>query len=141
MRLRKPNNNKPIINAQGDDKVVVDGYLTPAEIVERGKLAATNTIETLKAMYPHSPEQKVREMEIIANKELNDQLRRLEQDNKENISAYYEKHRLRDKIKSIQNEINKMQEQYENTKQINQLYKKEQKIKELEDIIESMKKQ
>lgn len=139
MKIRKANKTIPIINNQKDDKVVVDGFLTPSEIVERGKLAAQNTIETLKRLYPHAPKQKIEEMELIANEQLNKELRRLESENKENISAFYEKHKIKDQINTIRKDIINLNEKYKETQQINALYQKEQKIKELESIIENLK--
>lgn len=139
MKLRKPNKNEPIINNQEDDKVVVDGFMTPAEIVERGKLAAKNTIETMKIMYPHSPELRITEESYIANQELNNALRELENQNKEGISAFYAKHKIKDKIKNINNEIDKLTEEYKETRRTNLLYQKENKIKELEKIIKELK--
>lgn len=139
MKIRKANKTIPIINNQKDDKVVVDGFLTPSEIVERGKLAAQNTIETLRRLYPHAPKQKIEEMELIANEQLNKELRRLESENKENISAFYEKHKIKDQINTIRKDIINLNEKYKETKQINALYQKEQKIRELESIIENLK--
>lgn len=139
MKLRRPNKTNPIINNQEDDKVVVDGFMTPSEIVERGKLAAKNTIETMKLMYPHSPEMRIKEEEYIANRELNNALRELENENKEGISAYYSKHKIKEKIMNINKEIKKLNEEYDNTRRTNLLYEKENKIKELEKIIEDLK--
>lgn len=139
MKIRKPVKCKPIINDQKDDKVVVDGFMTPAEIVERGKLAAQNTIETMKLMYPHSPEMRIKEEEYIANKQLNDALRELENQNKEGISAFYSKHKIKEKIKSINEEIKNLTEEYQETRKTNLLYQKENKIRELEEIIKDLK--
>lgn len=139
MILRKPNKTSPRTNNQEDDKVVVDGFLTPSEIVERGKLAAQNTIETLRQLYPHAPEQKVREMELIANENLNRELRRLENENKENISAFYEKHKIKDKINEIRKELIRLDDEYKETQHISAIYQKESKIKELEEIIKNLK--
>ena len=130
----------PIENAQEDDKTVVDGYLSPGEIVERGKLAAVNTIETLKQMYPHSPELKLKEEEMMANEELNKTLRAIEKENRENISAYYVKHKIKESITEIKNQITKLNEEYEKSKHTNLLYQKEQKIKELEALINKTRK-
>lgn len=141
MKLRKPNKNNPIINDQSDDKVVVDGFMTPGEIVERGKLAAQNTIETMKIMYPHSPEMRLKEEEYIKNTELNNALRELEKQNKEGIAAFYAKHKIKEKIKSIRDEITSLNEEYKETRRTNLLYQKENKIKELENIIETLKKE
>ena len=139
MNIRKPNKCAPIINNQGDDKVVVDGFMTPSEIVERGKLAAQNTIETMKMMYPHSPEMRIREEEYIANNDLNKALRELENQNKEGISAFYAKHKIKDKIKGINDEIKRLTDEYNETRRTNLLYQKENKIRELEAIIDSLK--
>ena len=139
MTIRKPNKCIPIINNQSDDKVVVDGFMTPQEIVERGKLAAYNTIETMKKMYPHSPELRIIEEENIANKTLNDALRELETQNKEGINAFYAKHQIKEKINSIKNELTRLNEEYNETKKTNLLYEKEKKIQELEDIINQLK--
>nr|DAG78025.1 MAG TPA: hypothetical protein [Microviridae sp.] len=139
MKLRKPNKNNPIINDQSDDKVVVDGFMTPGEIVERGKLAAQNTIETMKVMYPHSPEMRLREEEYIANEELNRALRELENQNKEGISAFYSKHKIKEKIKNINEDIKRLDQQYQETRRTNLLYQKENRIKELENIIKDLK--
>lgn len=141
MKLRKPNKNNPTINDQSDDKVVVDGFMTPGEIVERGKLAAQNTIETMKIMYPHSPEMRLKEEEYIKNTELNNALRELENQNKEGIAAFYAKHKIKEKIKSIRDEITSLNEEYQETRRTNLLYQKESKIKELENIIETLKKE
>lgn len=139
MILRKANKTNPIENNQEDDKVVVDGFMTPGEIVERGKLAAQNTIETMKLMYPHSPEMRIKEEEYIANKQLNDALRELESQNKEGISAFYSKHKIKEKIKSINEDIKRLTEEYQETRRTNLLYQKENKIKELEEIIKNIK--
>lgn len=139
MNIRKPNKCEPIKNNQGDDKVVVDGFMTPGEIVERGKLAAQNTIETMKIMYPHSPEMRIREQEYIANEQLNNALRELENQNKEGISAFYSKHKIKEKIKNINDDIKKLNEEYIESRRTNLLYQKENKIKELEDIIKELK--
>lgn len=138
MNLRKPNKCKPIKNNQEDDKVVVDGFMTPSEIVERGKLAAKNTIETMKIMYPHSPEMRIREEEYIANEQLNNALRELENQNKEGISAFYSKHKIKERIRSINADINRLNEEYNETRRTNILYQKENKIKELEGIIKEL---
>lgn len=140
MKRRLPNKNEPIKNNQEDDKVVVDGFMTPAEIVERGKLSAYNTIETMKAMYPHSPEVRIAEEENIANDQLNKILREIEKENKEGISAYYTNHNIKEKIKSIKKEIDSINNQYAETRRTNLLYQKESKIKELEEIINNLKK-
>lgn len=139
MKRREPNKCKPITNNQEDDKVVVDGFMTPSEIVERGKLAAKNTIETMKIMYPHSPELRLREEECIKNKELNDALRELEQQNKEGISAFYSKHKIKEKINNIRKDLISLNEDYKETRRTNLLYQKENKIKELENIINELK--
>lgn len=139
MKIRKANKCSPIVNDQGDDKVVVDGFMTPQEIVERGKLAAINTIESMKKMYPHSPEQRIVEEENIANMELNNALRELENQNREGINAFYAKHKIKEKISSIRNELNRLTEEYNETKRTNLLYQKEQKIKELENIVKNLK--
>ena len=122
MKIRKANNCKPVINNQEDDKVIVDGFMTPSEIVERGKLAAQNTIETMKLMYPHSPELRLKEEEYIANEELNNALRQLEKENKEGISAFYSKHKIKEKITSLNQEIKDLNEKYEETRRTNLLY-------------------
>lgn len=139
MKMRRANKCKPIENNQEDDKVVVDGFMTPGEIVERGKLAAQNTIETMKLMYPHSPEMRLKEEENIKNTELNNALRELENQNKEGIAAFYAKHRIKEKIKSIRDEINSLNQKYIETRRTNLLYQKESKIRELEDIIKTLK--
>lgn len=139
MRIRRANNCLPIINNQEDDKVVVDGFMTPQEIVERGRLSAINTIETMKKMYPHSPELRLIEEENIANTELNNALRELESQNKESIAAFYSKHKIKERILNIRNEINELTDKYNETKKTNLLYQKEMKIKELEDIIKDIK--
>lgn len=139
MKRRIPNSNKPITNNQEDDKVVVDGFMTPTEIVERGKLAAQNTIDTLKRMYPHSPELRLKEQENIANTELNNALRQLEKENKEGISSFYAKHKIKEKITSLNKDIEELNAKYEETRRTSLLYEKENKIKELEDIVEKLK--
>lgn len=141
MILRKPNKNKPIKNNQEDDKVIVDGFMSASEIVERGKLAAYNTIEAMKAMYPHSPELRLIEEENIANEELNKVLRSIELENKEGISAFYAKHNIKEKIKSLKSELDSLNNQYAETRRTSLLYEKENKIRELENIISNLKKQ
>lgn len=140
MKIRAANSNKPIVNNQEDDKTVIDGYLSPGEIVERGRLAAINTIETLKEMYPHSPELKVKEQEMIIDKEINKELKAIENENKEAISAYYKKHKIKERITGLKDQITKLNEEYQTSKHTNLLYQKEQKIKELQDIIDKTRK-
>ena len=141
MNLRKPNKNIPLINNQEDDKVVVDGFLSPAEIVERGRLSAKSTIEQMKMLYPHSEEAQVREREMMVDEALNKELKALEIENKEKISAFYAKHKIKDKIKSIKNELSNLNSEFEKTKHISLIEEKNRKIKELEDLITEAKKQ
>ena len=128
-------------NNQKSDKVVVEGIMSPEEIFERGQLASRNTLEYLKRMYPKTPEYELQERENIANEFLNKELKKLEGENKQKIDSIYAAHGVKQKIKEITNEISSINKKIENERQANDIYLKEQKIKELENIIENYRKE
>lgn len=136
MKMRIPNSN-PARSTDNtiSDMVVVEGYTSPEEILERGKLASENTIEALKRMYPKTPELEVREKELMLNKEFNKELIAIMSENKEKIDNIYLAHSMRERIKSLNNEIKSINEQIQQTHETNLIYEKDRKIKELEDLL------
>lgn len=136
MKIRIPNKN-PARSTDNtiSDMVVVEGYTSPEEILERGQLASENTIEALKRMYPKTPELEVREKELMLNKEFNKELMTIMSENKEKIDNIYLAHSMRERIKSLNNEIKSINEQIQQTHETNLIYEKDRKIKELENLL------
>ena len=136
MTIRKPNKNMPKETDNSiSDMVIVEGYTSPEEILERGKLASENTIEALKRMYPKTPELEARERELMLNKEFNKELMAVMSENKEKIDNVYLAHSMRERIKSLNNEIKSINEQIQQTHETNLIYEKDRKIKELEGLL------
>ena len=115
--------------------VVVEGYTSPEEILERGQLASENTIEALKRMYPKTPELEAREKELMLNKQFNKELMAVMSENKEKIDGVYLAHSMRERIKSLNNELININEQIQKTHESNLIYEKDRKIKELESLL------
>nr|DAK50605.1 MAG TPA: hypothetical protein [Microviridae sp.] len=136
MKIRIPNKN-PARSTDNtiSDMVVVEGYTSPEEILERGQLASENTIEALKRMYPKTPELEVREKELMLNKKFNKELMAIMSENKEKIDNIYLAHSMRERIKSLNNEIKSINEQIQQTHETNLIYEKDRKIKELENLL------
>lgn len=136
MKLRKPNSNKPRETDNSiTDMVVVEGYTSPEEILERGQLASQNTIESLKKMYPKSPELEAKEREFILNEQFNKELKMIMSENKEKIDGIYLAHSVREKTKSLVNELKDINSKIEKSKEVNLVYEKDRKIKELEELL------
>lgn len=137
MKIRKPNDNPPKATDNTiSDMVVVEGYTSPEEILERGQLASENTIEALKRMYPKTPELETRERELMLNKEFNKELMAIMSENKEKIDNIYLAHSMRERIKSLNNEIKSINEEIQKTHESNLIYEKDRKIKELEQLLQ-----
>ena len=136
MTIRKPNNN-PARETDNSisDMVVVEGYTSPEEILERGQLASENTIEALKRMYPKTPELEVKEKELMLDKKFNKELMAIMSENKEKIDNIYLAHSMRERIKSLNNEIKSINEEIQKSHETNLIYEKDRKIKELEDLL------
>ena len=136
MNIRKPNKSEPRKTDNSiTDYVVVEGITSPEELIERGKLTAQNTIEFLKEMYPKSPEKEARERELMLNEEFNKYLRELEKDNKEKISTIYKAHDIRQKIINLKNEITDINSKIKESNEVNLIYQKDIKIRELEELL------
>ena len=136
MKIRKPNYSQPRETDNTiTDYVVVEGITSPEELVERGKLTAQNTIEYLKQMYPKSPEKEARERELMLNKEFNKYLKELENDNKEKISTVYKAHDIRQKVLNLKNELTSINEKIKQSNEVNLIYQKDAKIRELEELL------
>lgn len=137
MKLRKPNDNEPRKTDNSiSDMVVVEGYTSPEEILERGQLASENTIEALKRMYPKTPEIEAQERELMLNKQFNKELMAIMSENKEKIDNIYLAHAMRERIKTINNELKSINEEIEKTHESNLIYEKDRKIKELETLLQ-----
>lgn len=137
MKIRKANHNEPTeINNHISDMVIVEGYTSPEEILERGQLASQNTIEALKKMYPKTPELEIREKELMLNQQFNKELRAVMSENKEKIDNIYIAHSMRQKIKSLNNEIKAINEDIQKNHESNLIYEKDRKIKELEQLLQ-----
>lgn len=139
MKIRKPNQNNPITNNQGNDYVVVDGILSPAEIAERGQIASQRTIDLLKTLYPKSPEKELLEREMMANEQLNKELQIYAKENNEKIEEFYLQNQLTQKIKETKSEIDKINKKIEKSKEVNLIYEKERRIRELEEELRLFK--
>ena len=135
MKIRKPNANNPTINNQKSDKVIIDGLMTAEDLVSLGSQAGINTIEQLKAMYPHNPDLIKKENAIISDSALVEKLRIAGKDNDEKINALYSNQKIKQKIKETRDSINKLNKEYEKTHENNLIYQKDQKIKELEEAL------
>lgn len=136
MKIRKPNTNMPRETDNSiSDMVVVEGYTSPEEILERGQLASENTIEALKRMYPKTPELETKERELMLNKQFNKELMSIMSENKEKIDGIYLAHSMRERIKSLNNELKSINEEIQKTHESNLIYEKDRKIKELEDLL------
>lgn len=136
MRIRRPNHNSPIkVDNSITDYVVVEGITSPEELIERGKLTARNTIEYLKQMYPKSPEKEARERELIIDEKFNKYMRELQQDNKEKIDTVYNAHSIRQKIINLKNELTTLNDKIKESNEVNLIYQKDAKIKELEELL------
>ena len=133
MKIRKPNNNQPIVNNQESDKVVIDGLMTAEDLTDLGVKAGVNTIEQLKAMYPKNPELEQRELEIMSDEELVKKLRIAGKDNDEKINAIYQNQLLKNKINETRAEIQKLNKEYQKSHEENLVYEKDRKIRELEN--------
>ena len=136
MKIRKPNNNNPIkIDNSITDYVVVEGITSPEELVERGKLTARNTVEYLKQLYPKSPELEAREKELIVNEQFNKYMRKLSNENKEKIDAVYQAHDVRQKIINLKNELTTINDKIKESNEVNLIYQKDARIRELEELL------
>ena len=136
MKIRKANHNEATkIDNSISDMVVVEGYTSPEEILERGQLASQNTIEALKKMYPKTPELEIREKELMLNQQFNKELRAVMSENKEKIDNIYLAHSMRQKIKSLNNEIKDINDEIQKNHESNLIYEKDRKIKELEKLL------
>lgn len=140
MKRRIPNKCSPTTNNQETDNVVVDGITSPQELLERAEIASQNTIEQLKRMYPKSPEYELKERENIFNQELNKILNNTEREAKDKIDQFYSRHRIKERILEIKGQLASLDKQYEESKKVSIIYEKEQKIRELEDIIKNLQK-
>lgn len=142
MKMRKPNKTKPIeVDNSITDYVIVEGITSPEELVERGKLTAQNTIDYLKQMYPKSPELESKEKEYAINKKFNDYLKELEKENKEKISQVYNAHDIRQKIINLKNEITRINDEITKSNEVNLIYQKDNKIRELEKLLKEATKE
>lgn len=136
MNIRKPNTNMPKETDNSiTDYVVVEGITSPEELVERGKLTAQNTIEYLKQTYPKSPEKEAKERELMLDEKFNKYLRELEKENKEKISTVYKAHDVRQKIINLRNEITRINDDIKQNNEVNLIYQKDAKIRELERLL------
>ena len=135
MKVRKANPNIPTINNQKSDKVIIDGLMTAEDLVSLGSQAGINTIEQLKAMYPHNPDLQAKEEAIISDSALVEKLRIAGKDNDEKINALYSNQKIKQKIKETRDSLNKLNKEYEKTHENNLIYQKDQKIKELEEAL------
>lgn len=139
MKIRKPNNNKPIANNQESDKVVIDGLMTAEDLTNLGVRAGINTIEQLRAMYPKNTELEARELEIMSDEALTNKLRTAGKDNDEKINAFYQNQLLKNKINETRNEIQRLNKEFKKSHEENIIYEKDRKIKELEETLEKYK--
>lgn len=140
MKLRKPNKNGPRETDNTiSDMVVVEGYTSPEEVLERGQLASQNTIESLKKIYPKSPELEAKERELMLNDMFNKELQMVMSENKEKIDGVYLAHAMREKTKSLVNEINDINSKIEKSKEVNLIYEKDRKIRQLEELLRQAK--
>ena len=136
MKVRKPNQNEAKKTDNSiTDYVVVEGITSPEELVERGKLTAQNTIDFLKQMYPKSPEKEARERELMLNKEFNKYLKEIENDNREKISTVYKAHDIKQKVINLKNELTNINEKIKKSNEVNLIYQKDAKIRELEELL------
>ena len=136
MKIRKANNNNPTkIDNSITDYVVVEGIVSPEELVERGKLTAQNTIEYLKQMYPKSPENEAKERELIVDEKFNKYIRELSKENKDKIDTIYQAHDIRQKIINLKNELTSINDKIKESNEVNLIYQKDAKIRELEALL------
>ena len=136
MKIRKANTGYPRTTDNSiSDYVTVEGITSPEELVERGKLTARNTIEYLKQMYPKSPEHEVRERELIMNEKFNQYMRELSEENKDKIETIYQAHDIRQKIINLKNELISINERIKESNEVNLIYQKDAKIRELEELL------
>lgn len=136
MKIRKANNNEAVKTDNSiTDYVVVEGIISPEEIVERGKLTAQSTIDFLKQLYPKSPEKEARERELILDREFNKYLKQVEEENKEKISTIYNAHDIRQKVINLKNELTEINDKIKKSNEVNLIYQKDAKIRELEKLL------
>lgn len=140
MKRRLPNKCEPTANNQETDNVVVEGITSPQELLERAEIASQNTIEQLKRMYPKSPEYELKERENIFDRQLNKILNTTEREAKDKIDQFYSRHKIKEKIASVRNELARLDKEYEESKKVSIIYEKENKIRELENIIKDLQK-
>lgn len=140
MKRRLPNKCEPTANNQETDNVVVEGITSPQELLERAEIASQNTIEQLKRMYPKSPEYELKERENIFDRQLNKILNTTEREAKDKIDQFYSRHKIKEKITSVRNELARLDKEYEESKKVSIIYEKENKIRELENIIKDLQK-
>lgn len=133
MKIRQGNKNTATINNQESDKVVIDGLVTAEDLAIIGQNAGVQTIEQLRQLYPKNVELEERELEIMNNDALIEKLRIAGKDNDEKINAFYQNQLYKDKIVKTRAEIQRINKEYEKTREENLIFEKDRKIRELED--------
>ena len=86
-------------------------------------------------MYPKSPEHEVRERELIMNEKFNQYMRELSEENKDKIETIYQAHDIRQKIINLKNELISINERIKESNEVNLIYQKDAKIRELEELL------
>lgn len=140
MKVRKNNTNYPIINDQKSDKVVIDGLMTAEELTRLGTEAGRLTTEQLNRLYPKNTEAELKELNVIEDEAFVDKLRELEHFNSENIEAYYNNELLKNKIHETRQKINKLNKEYERTRENNLIYEKDKEIANLKKQVAKLNK-
>lgn len=140
MLVRRPNKTKPIVNNQESDKVIIDGLMTTEDIIDIGRRAGENTIETLKRLYPKNAEYEMRELAAMNDESFTNAIRAVSDYNKEGIDLFYSNQKLKAKISETKNRLVTMQKEYEKTKEQNILYEQKREIERLTNELNEYKK-
>ena len=140
MKIRKGNNTEPIKNNQENDNVVIDGLMTAEDLVNIGKKAGMNTIEQLRLMYPKNENYEKFELEKINEENLTKELRRAGKQNDEKINSIYSNQIAKEEIRKTKNEITRLNEEYQNTKNKRIMEEKDEQIRMLQEKLNKLNK-
>lgn len=141
MKIRKAHPEQAIKNNQESDKVVIDGLMTTEELTQIGQRAAINTKDVLMKMYPKNPELEAKELDLINDEAFAKRLAELNNVNEEGIEAFYSNQKLKNKIHETRIELQKLNKEYNKTKEQNLIYEQNRKIEELTTALKEAQKQ
>lgn len=140
MKVKAGNKTTPTINNQESDKVIIDGLMTPEDIMAYGQLSSEATLEKMRQLYPKNSENELKELALMEDEAFTKELSKLTEYSKENIEAFYQNQLLKDKIQKTRNRLGEIYKEYQKTKENNLIYQKDEEIKKLKEELEKYNK-